>query len=118
MLGSRMAASIAMTAMTPTISRSVNPARPLTPSLVACGRNIGGGAGSALLSVGAVGEDLIGAAFSRRSIEVGLAPGIARHAAAFEIGTVPCRQPAGGLYQRGQSFRGGRVASGVEVEQV
>src|SRR5580700_10583359 len=111
-----MAASIATTAMTATISRSVNPASLLTRSLGACGRDIGGCPGSALLSIGAVGEDLIGAALAGRSIDVGLAPRVVRDAAAFQIRTIPCRQARGGLDECRKSLRRGRVSPGIEIE--
>src|SRR6266853_127455 len=113
-----MAASMAMMAMTPIISRRVNPSWPLTLSLGARGRNIGRRPGSALLPVCPVRDDFIRAAFSRRAIDVRLAPGVVRHVAAFQIGTIPCRQTGGGLDERGQPLRGGRVAPGVEVEQI
>src|SRR5215475_12664303 len=109
-------------ATTATISRSVNPAvnlpRRLTLSLDARSGYIGGGPGSALLSVSAERNDLIGAAFSGRAIDVSLAPRIIRHGAALQIRAVPRRQSWCRLDECGQALRRGRVAARIQIEQI
>src|SRR5712675_2029617 len=118
MWGNRIAASIAMIAMTQTISTRVNPASAFRPLVIARRRDIGRRPGPAFLPVGAVGDDFIGAALRRRTVDIGLAPGIVRQAAALEIRPVPSRQAAGGLHQRDQPVGGGGIASGIEEKQI
>src|ERR1700716_3711011 len=116
MCGSRMAASSAMIAMTQTISTRVNPASAFRPLVIARRRDIGCRPGPALLPVGAVGDDFIGAALRRRAVDIGLAPRIIRQVAALEIWPVPSGQAAGGLHQRQQPIGGGGIASRIQEE--
>src|SRR5690349_23038509 len=104
---------MATIAMTQTISRSVKPASDSALLFIVRGRDIGGRAGAALLPIGAVGDDLIEAAFGRRSIDVGLAPRIIRHVAALEIRPVPSRHAVDRLHQRLQAFGGGGISPGI-----
>src|SRR5882757_11381011 len=118
MCGNRIAVSIAMIAMTQTISTRVNPASAFRPLVIARRRDIGRRPGPALLPVGAVGNDFIGAALRRRAVDIGLAPRVVRQAAALEIRSVPSGQAAGGLHQRDQPVGGGGIASGIEEKQI
>src|SRR5262249_10697407 len=112
-----MATTSAMMASAHTTSMSVKPPSPAPRSARPAG-DVGGRAGAAFGIVGAVGDDVIGAVLSGRTVDVGLAPRIVRHRSALEIGTVPGLDVAGRAHQRHQPFRRGRITAGVEVEQI
>src|SRR6476659_6565430 len=112
-----MAATSAMMASAHTTSMSVKPPSLALRSARPAG-DVGGCAGAAFIAVRAIGHDVISAVLSGRTIDVRLSPRVIRHAAALEIGAVPGRNVAGRADQRHQAFRGGRIAAGVEVEQV
>src|SRR5579871_3571031 len=113
-------------AMTAVISRRVKPAVApagsppcdLMSSLSACRGDIGGGAGPALLPVGAIGDDLIGAAFSGRTIHIGFAPGVIGHRATLQVRAVPCRKTGGRLHKGNKALRARRVTARVQIEQI
>src|SRR3984957_14226307 len=116
--GSNTAASIAMIAITQTVSISVKPSCVSCGLFIRRGRYVGRGPASTFDAVGAVGGDLVGAVLAGRTVDVGLAPRIVRQLAALEIRAVPCGEPAGRLDECGQAFRRRRITTGVEIEQL
>src|SRR5438876_7005158 len=112
-----MAASIATIATTQTISMRVKPSSPRTRSaLPAC--DVRGSPGAALLSVGAVRDDVVGAVLARQAVDVGIAPWVGRDDVSFQIGPVPGHGIAGTLHQGRQALRTRRIAAGVEEVEV
>ena len=62
--------------------------------------------------------DIVRPVLSRRAVGIVVAPGIVRRRGGLEIGSVPARKARGLPNQRRQTLFGGRVAAGVEIEQV
>src|SRR5713226_708085 len=121
MSGSNTAAMMAMSASTHTISSKLKPRS--APSLIfrtgrVLGGNVGGKTAAAFLTIRAVGQDIVRAAISGRTIHIGVVPGIAGDVATFEIRPVPgsyARRPA---HQRRQAFRRRGKPACIEIEQV
>src|SRR5580704_991567 len=83
--GSRMAASIATSASTHTISSSVKPRSEVLFVLgidQVLARNVGGQAASAFLAIRAIGDDFVRSVFARRAVDVRMIPGVIRQGVA------------------------------------
>src|SRR5258708_67383 len=80
--------------------------------------DVGGCSAAALLSVRAIGQNLVGAVLAARAVHIRCIPGIVRHSSALQVGTVP-RCHARRLMRQGrQSLGGRRVATGVEIKEI
>src|SRR5205823_7090737 len=69
-------------------------------------RDVGCAAGSALMAIRAVRDNLVGGALDRGVIQVGMAPRIVRHAAAFDIGSIPNLYASRPLHQSVETLGG------------
>src|SRR5438034_3670166 len=98
-----------MIARTQTISSKVKPRWPASFILGArlgTEHDVRSGAGSALLAVRTVGQDVVGAALARSAIQIGAVPGVIGHGAALQVRAIPRRQSRRPARQRAQSLRG------------
>src|SRR6266480_111460 len=101
-------------ATTATTSISVKPSVAPVPSALPAG-DVLCRACSTFGSIRAVGKEIVGPALlPGRTIDIRVAPGVDRNLATLEVGPIPCRDIAGPAHQRGQAFRAGRIAAGVE----
>src|SRR6476469_791682 len=121
MNGSSTAASNAMMASTHTISSKVKPR--CVVSFILGGRrlfegNVRRGPAATLLTIGPIGDNVIGLVFAGRPIDVWVAPGIARHVAAFQIRAIPRGHSGRAPDKRGKPLRRGREPAGVEIKQI
>src|SRR3984885_5894035 len=121
MYGSNTAASMAMSAITPTISSSVKP--PSESSLIpgtrhAVERDVGGDAAAAFLAVRTVRDDVVRPVLPRRAIHIRIVPGIVGDIAALQIGAIPGRDTRRAVNQSPESLGRRRKAAGFEIEQV
>src|SRR5215831_21046055 len=112
-----MAANKPMIASTQTISSRTTPSSAVTKSARPA-LNVRRRAGAALLAVRAVRDDVIGAVLAWRSVDVSVPPGIIGNEARAQIRPVPGIDAAGALRQGGETFARGRIAAGIEIEQV
>ena len=62
---------------------SVRPARNSTRAFHSC-----------VLSVGTIGENVVGPMFAWRAIDIGMSPRVVRNNTTFQIWTIPCRRVA------------------------
>src|SRR6266581_6761774 len=111
-----IAASMPMMASTHSISISAKPRSPRPFSARAAG-NVGCCSTAAFLTVGAKGNDFVGRALARRTIDVAVAPRIVGHHTAPQIGPVPARRVVAAR-ERGEAFVGVGVASEAEIIQI
>src|SRR5262249_2825504 len=75
-------------------------------------------AGAALLAVRAQRDDVIGAVLAWRSVDVRTPPWIVGYEAGAQIWPVPRVDAPRARCQRAETFARGRIASGIEIEQV
>src|SRR3954451_6678509 len=108
-----IAASIPMMASTQRISISAKPASPRPFSARAAG-DISRCSTAAFLTVGAKGNNLVGRALARRTIDVTVAPGIVRHNAAAQVRPVPAGRVVAAR-QRGEALVAVGIAPKVEI---
>src|SRR5260370_41065076 len=80
-----------MTASTQRIAINANPLPP-PPLLARAAGNIGCRSTAAFLTVGAKGNNLVGRALTRRTVEIAVTPGIDGHHPAPQIWSVPSRR--------------------------
>src|SRR5689334_8033969 len=136
MAGSRMAASSPMIASTATISSRTTPSSPALLGAYPrrrtgdhfagiCAKrsalpalNVRRRAGAALLAVRAVRDDVVRSMLAGRAVDVGAAPGVGGNLTGPQVRPVPGVDAAGPRGQRGEAFAGGRIAAGIEIEQV
>src|SRR5712671_364761 len=121
MNGSSTPAIKAMSASTHTISSKVKPRS--APSLIfrtgqVFDGNVGRKTAAAFLTIRSVGQDIVRAAVSGRTIHIGVVPGIAGDVTTFEIRSVPGRYARRPAHQRRQALRRRGKPARIEIEQV
>src|SRR5579871_6312698 len=117
MIGSRMAASSPMIASTQTISSRTSPLSAVNAS-VRPALNVRRRAGAALLTIRAIRDDVIRSMLARRPVDVRMPPRIVRDRASAQVRPIPAVDAARAGRQRDKAFTGGRIASGIEIEEV
>src|SRR5581483_10758638 len=81
-------------------------------------RYVGRGPSAALLAVGPERDDLVGRAFHRGAVAIGMSPRIAGNHAPLEVGPVPHLAVARPRHERAEAFARARIAADVEIIQI